>query len=286
MKKVLLVEDDAFFAGRLRELLIDNGHSVTLASCTEEALTVPADSFDWAIIDVMLPNDESVTGISDMESRGGYLSGIALARRLRKAHMDKSYVLLSGGGFDGEASAWAASQQIPFIQKAAGPSAMQNALASAGLIERDPRPTSFIVHGHDDPSLFELKDFIQNSLGWRTPIVLRDQPNCGRTIIEKFESFASRIDWVFVLLTPDDQVVARNATDDEKRRARQNVVFEMGYFYGKLDRLKGRVIALVKEPIEMPSDVSGIVWISIEHGIKSAGEAIRNEIAQIRPDFM
>jgi predicted nucleotide-binding protein len=142
------------------------------------------------------------------------------------------------------------------------------------------------VHGRDDLSLLELKDFIQNSLGWRTPIVLRDQPNCGRTIIEKFESFASRIDWVFVLLTPDDQVVARIATDDEKRRARQNVVFEMGYFYGKLDRLKGRVIALVKEPIEMPSDISGIVWITIENGVKSAAEAIRNEIAQIRPDFM
>jgi predicted nucleotide-binding protein len=76
-------------------------------------------------------------------------------------------------------------------------------------------------------------------------------------------------------------VVAPNATDDEKRRARQNVVFEMGYFYGKLDRVKGRVIALVKGPIELPSDLSGIVWISIENGIKSAAEAIRNELTQI-----
>ncbi len=285
MKRVLLVEDDAFFARRLQELLIDHGHSVMLASSTEEALKVPADSFDWAIIDVTLPNDENVTGITNMESRGGYLSGIAVARRLRSEHKDKSYILLSGGGFDVEASDWAASQQIPFISKTAGLSAMQDALASAGLIERDSRPTSFIVHGHDDISLLELKDFIQNSLGWRKPIVLRDEPNCGRTIIEKFEFFAPRVDWVFVLLTPDDRVVAQNATDDEKRRARQNVVFEMGYFYGKFDRLKGRIIALVKEPVELPSDMSGIVWIPIEKGVKSAAEAIRNEVLQFRPDL-
>lgn len=288
MKKILVVEDDVFFAGRLRELLVDHGHSVFIASSTEEALKLSADYFDWAIIDVMLPNDESITKISAMESRGGYLSGIPLARRLKSEKRCGAIILLSGTSFDTEASTWAEREQIPFLQKNIGPKATEHALISVGLIDGDFRPSSFIVHGHDDQSLYELKDFIQNTLGWRKPVVLREEQNCGRTIIEKFEWFSTSVDWVFVLFTPDDRTIGRTASDDEneKRRARQNVIFEMGYFYGKIDRLRGRIVALVKGQLELPSDISGIVWISIDNGVKSAGEEIRREIGQIRPDLL
>jgi len=111
-------------------------------------------------------------------------------------------------------------------------------------------------------------------------VVLREKPNRGRTIIEKFEDLAGRIDCVFVLLTPDDAGV-NLSTDDERRRARQNVVFELGFFYAKLGRRSGRVIALRKGPIELPSDIQGIVWIDITKGIKAAGEEIRKEIEHI-----
>jgi predicted nucleotide-binding protein len=137
---------------------------------------------------------------------------------------------------------------------------------------------SFIVHGHDDRSLYELKNYLQNTLGLDEPVVLRETPSLGRTIIEKFEREAAITDVVFVLLTPDDEVVSASASDDEKRRARQNVILEMGYFLGKLGRESGTVLFLHKGPIEIPSDISGVEYINITQGIKSAGEDIRREL--------
>jgi CheY-like chemotaxis protein len=283
VKRVLLAEDDAFYRQQLSELLTDQGLSVEAVSTPKEALERLEQSFDCAIFDVMLPNDESVTGISNVESWGGYRSGIALARRARESSNVTSIILLSGASEESDARTWAEQNGVVFVSKTDGRSGMYRALSSLGLIAGEPTPLAFIVHGHDDQSLLELKDFIQNSLGWRKPIVLREEPNSGRTIIEKFESTASSVDWVFVLLTPDDEVRSGQRSNDQKRRARQNVIFEMGYFFGKLDRLRGRLVALVKGEIELPTDISGIVYIQIDQGIKSAGEEIRREVAQLRP---
>ena len=90
-------------------------------------------------------------------------------------------------------------------------------------------PPAFIVHGHDENAVRELKDYIQNTLKWQEPVILREQPNCGKTIIEKFEDFGARADFVFVLLTPDDRIYSA-LFDDDKRRSRQNVIFELGSF--------------------------------------------------------
>jgi predicted nucleotide-binding protein len=83
---------------------------------------------------------------------------------------------------------------------------------------------------------------------------------------------------VFVLLTPDDTVVDPTASEGEKRRARQNVILELGFFVGKLGRESGRVFLLHKGPIEIPSDIAGVEYIDISNGIKSAGQDIRREL--------
>jgi predicted nucleotide-binding protein len=285
VKTVLLVEDDTFYAGRLKELLTDLGYSVECAASTQDALQFSDQVFNWAIIDVMLPNDEKISGISSMESRGGYLSGLALARKMIQKRFEGAIVMLSGVEIQGEVQEWAEDNKVPLITKFEGRAAMKASLAFAGMIE-DEKPSSFIVHGHDDSTLYELQNFIQNSLGWKKPVILRDEASGGRTIIEKFEWFATRVDWVFVLFTPDDRVLTKEASNEDKRRARQNVIFEMGYFYGKLDRLRGRVIALVNGELELPSDIAGVVYIPIDKGLKSAAEDIRREIRRVRPDLI
>ena len=85
------------------------------------------------------------------------------------------------------------------------------------------------------------------------------------------------MDWVFVLISPDDKAFDPK-TNDEKRRARQNVIFELGFFYGLLGRYEGRVIVLKKGEVELPSDIHGVVWIDIDKGIRACGEAIRKEV--------
>ena len=124
----------------------------------------------------------------------------------------------------------------------------------------------------------QLKNYLQNTLGWPEPVVLREQPNSGRTLIEKFEDLAAPIDCVFVLLTPDDLTVLSGS--GERRRSQQNVIFELGFFFAQLGRRSGRTIVLHKGPNELPSDISGIVWIGIDNGIESAGEEIRREVGQ------
>lgn len=133
--------------------------------------------------------------------------------------------------------------------------------------------TCFIVHGQDEISKLQLKDYLQNTLKFKA-IVLADQPNGGKTIIEKFEYYADQSNIVFVLLTPDDKF-------DNTVRARQNVIFELGYFLGKLGRKSGKIILLYKGNLELPSDISGITYICIDNGIISAGEQIRKEVCDL-----
>lgn len=80
----------------------------------------------------------------------------------------------------------------------------------------------------------QVKDFVQDELGLQT-IVLDAQPSNGMTIIEKFEQYANDATYAIIFFSPDDIVVGNN---DEQRRARQNVILELGYFMGELGRAK------------------------------------------------
>jgi len=137
---------------------------------------------------------------------------------------------------------------------------------------------SFIVHGHDHKSLYELKDYLQNTLKLSEPVILRQMPGLGKTLIEKFQREAEAVELVFVLLTPDDRVADPSDPDAQKRRARQNVILELGFFLGKLGRGNGKILLLHKGSVEIPSDIIGIEYIDITNGIESAGESIRREL--------
>lgn len=96
------------------------------------------------------------------------------------------------------------------------------------------------------------------------PIILQEQPNEGRTIIEKFEDYADTVSFAIAICTPDDVGALATQPDNLKPRMRQNVVLELGYFAGKLGRK--HVCALVKRDIEKPSDYDGVIYISMADG--------------------
>jgi predicted nucleotide-binding protein len=117
----------------------------------------------------------------------------------------------------------------------------------------------FIVHGRDESMKLAVARTL-DKLGL-IPVILHEQPNKGRTIIEKFTDY-SDVTFAVVLLSPDD--LGRSTEDSEdslSHRARQNVVLELGYFIGKLGR--ERVLALFKpvDTFEMPSDFSGVLYV-------------------------
>lgn len=119
----------------------------------------------------------------------------------------------------------------------------------------------FIVHGHDETRMHELARLLQGLTG-EEPTILHEQANGGRVLMEKFEQSALKTGFAVVLLTADDFGRAKDAPTDQPR-GRQNVVFEMGFFFGALGR--DRVAVLYDEGVEIPSDISGLVYIALDH---------------------
>jgi predicted nucleotide-binding protein len=133
----------------------------------------------------------------------------------------------------------------------------------------------FIVHGHDELLKIKTARFIEK-LGFEA-VILHEQANKGMTIIEKIEANTD-VGFAIVLYTGDDKGNTKEAAakGELKERARQNVVFEHGYLIAKLTR--ARVVPLVSGGIELPSDISGMVYIDdsnwpteIAKEMKSAG---------------
>ena len=114
----------------------------------------------------------------------------------------------------------------------------------------------FIVHGHDNALKQEVARIVEKQ--GLEAIILSEQANRGKTIIEKFEENVD-VGAAICLFTGDDYGKAKDATS-ENLRARQNVVFEAGYFMGKLGREK--VILIADANIEVPSDLQGVVYTS------------------------
>ena len=114
----------------------------------------------------------------------------------------------------------------------------------------------FIVHGHDEAAKMSVARFLEQMAF--EPIVLNEQSNQGRTIIEKIEAFRD-VGFAVVLLTPDDDCSAEGR---QTQRARQNVILELGYFTACLGRSK--VCVLRKGNAELPSDMLGVGWIEFD----------------------
>ena len=92
----------------------------------------------------------------------------------------------------------------------------------------------FIVHGHDR----EAKEAVARFIGIFSlkPIILDEQSGGLQAIIDKFEEQAEDIVFAIILLTPDDVGAAKAEQNELQPRARQNVILELGYFIGRLNR--------------------------------------------------
>ena len=220
---------------------------------TIEAWAIRAEA---AIIDIFGKADSRVERFQKLMNEGGFISIAQLdtAKRLRSmiaaAHKD----LLGGIATGGDTPA-----SLPSLD------------AGSGI---GSQPRVFLVHGRDEAAKETVARFLER-LSLQV-VILHEQANEGRTLVEKFEAH-SNVDYAVVILTPDDSGHPSSAPENAKPRARQNVVFELGYFYGLLRR--SRVCALYRNGIELPSDLNGVAYVPFEadwklllaREIKSAG---------------
>lgn len=122
----------------------------------------------------------------------------------------------------------------------------------------------FIVHGRDEEMLQIVKNFI-SKLGFK-PIILKEQAGGSSSTAEKLEQASTKAKVAIVLLTSDD-IGGFKGTDVLDDRARQNVIYEIGKFHEKLGR--NNVPVVLKEKVEIPSDILGMNYISWYNSIES-----------------
>ncbi|MET3370645.1 UNVERIFIED_CONTAM: putative nucleotide-binding protein [Jeotgalibacillus campisalis] len=122
---------------------------------------------------------------------------------------------------------------------------------------KTPPSEIFLVHGHDDMAVLQVSDWVHDLTGVK-PIILSKQINKGQTLIEKFETYSKEAACAIVLMTPDDDARSKRDPTSVEERARQNVVFELGYFYGKLKREN---VIVMNFGVELPGDIKGMVYI-------------------------
>lgn len=130
----------------------------------------------------------------------------------------------------------------------------------------------FIVHGHDEVNLLKLWKLLKEQFHLN-PIILKDQPGRSRTLIEKLEQEGSEVGYAFVLYTPDDIVELANG---KYAQARPNVIFELGWFFGRLGRSK--VCIIFKKGTKIHSDLKGINRIEFSESVEEKVIDIEKEL--------
>ena len=137
----------------------------------------------------------------------------------------------------------------------------------------------FIVHGHDEAAKAQLEALV-TEMGLE-PVVLHRKPDESLTVLEKFEKY-SDVGFAFILLTPDEvaYLAAEEAVEDrerkKERRARPNVIFEFGFFVGRLGR--GNVCCLHRGDVALPSDLTGLLYKAFSTSVEEVAWSLSKEL--------
>lgn len=153
---------------------------------------------------------------------------------------------------------------------ARNPELLERKKAEENLRQRE---NVFIIHGRDEAKWRELKDILKSEFRLN-PIVLGEQPDAGcKTVIEKFEHYASTCSYAVAVFTPDDEV---SAGDDSYLQARPNVIYELGWFCGRLGR--SGAMLLLKEGTSLFSDFGGIIQKRFRNNVSEKIVEIRRDL--------
>lgn len=142
-------------------------------------------------------------------------------------------------------------------------------------LQQDPKKTAkvFIGHGRNEIVRNKVEDFVRDRCGLQ-PLVLQDLPSSGLTVIEKLEKYGRTADYAVLILTGDDVM-----QEEEARRARQNVIQELGWFQGVLGRK--RTAILRQQGVEIASNIAGVVYLEfVENNVEMAFDRLRQEFEE------
>jgi predicted nucleotide-binding protein len=194
------------------------------------------------------------------------------ALRRAKRKWPKSRLVLITGMPSLDAQKWCGENDVTYLVKPIGTGTLERLLGVRNL-------RAFVVHGRNEKDRKKAVSALQKTN--IEPVVLMLQPARGRTVIEKFEAVSDTCDAAVVVWSPDDFGGLMKTMKKAQHRARQNVVFELGYFYGALRRRSGRVVILEFGETELPSDISGIIRIDATKPIRDISSELKKEFGHL-----
>lgn len=226
-----------------------------------------------------------MVGTAQMQWPGDPLESAGLAIRLVRYFdeaqdhvLELGELLFGNGKYDDDVSDVVSSILVPSYAD------IIECLEKEGLIEEPaaeitPKPPItnrvFLVHGRDNALKSDAARFLEKA-GLEV-VILHERANKGRTLITKFQEESADVAFALVLVTPDD--VGGLVAGEHKSRARQNVIFELGFFIGRLGA--DRVCALMHPDVEKPSDYDGVAYVQLDDGGAWKAEVMR-ELAAAR----
>ena len=162
-------------------------------------------------------------------------------------------------------------------------SALEKLFALAGRIlndglERNGRVRIFIGSSSEGLKIAnKLQELLANDFSvvvWNQGTVF----GLGSSTLEALEAAVLEFHYAVFVFTPDDQIHTRGET---KPVARDNVLFELGMFIGKLGRRRAFAVHPGKRGITLPSDLSGITTAPYdpeEHNLAAALGPVANRV--------
>jgi hypothetical protein len=259
-KLVYLFEDDSFLGRSIEATVSDAGGKCEVFRDAKEAefpFRKRTEAPSLIIADLAVPIRNS-TFFSDADTSGGHQTGLEILRKA-KVKWPRAKLVLITGKPSGDVARWCEENRVIYAIKP-----IESRHIKLWMNKRE--LSAFIVHGRNLGHVNKLKKAL-NALKIK-PVVLLENPNKGRTVIEKFEAVSKQCDYAIIAMSPDD-IGGLKESGSGISRMRQNVVFELGYFCASLGRLSGKIVLVSFGKLEIPSDLSGVIYID---GLDSFGK--------------
>ncbi len=264
---VYVLEDDVYLASAIAADLRDLGCKVEALRDAKSLRFKKGATPTLVISDFYVPSGSKGKLVRGQRHSGNGIEALRTARQ----KWPKTHLVLMTGMPSSDAQKWCGENGVAYHVKPMTRGALERHL-------RLRRLRAFVVHGRNNAHRKKAVNALKEAR--IDPVVLMLQPNRGHTVIEKFEAIADTCDAAVAVWSPDDFGKLATGTSG-KNRARQNVVFELGYFYGALRRLSGRVVLLEFGDTELPSDIAGVVRIDATRPLKEVVRELRREFENL-----
>lgn len=294
-KRILWIDNNPKQADEFLEALRDDGFAVDFSdSATHGAdiITASPDLYFLVIVSLLMYGDTFIVpakeGIERLESPRGATAGLPLARWIKRHYSALRVICISMKTDSHDAEVlWFKEQGDGYFDKYSLLQSIKPLLNRirflATLVKESATLKTYLIHGDDETAKNAVYKYLTNTLRIPHPVIIRESPEFGKREIASFNFTSSDFHAVFVILTSQDPLCESHLDNNQKRKCRQHIFFEMGFFHCLCLQGKGKLFFLHTDELELAGDIPGINYIDISKGLEKGDKLIRQELAEYLP---